>query len=87
MKKLAVVLLGCVLTFGATAGDQPKEADQKWLKAVEKMVAGGERTVTTPKEERVNLLKDWSSKNGYSVKVTKTETGFSVEVSKSIAQK
>jgi hypothetical protein len=87
MKKLAVLLLGTLLTFNLVALGQPKEADQKWLEAVQKMVAKGERKVSTPNEDRANLLKEWGAKNGYSVKVTKAETGYSIEVSKSLAQK
>jgi hypothetical protein len=88
MKKLAAVLLGAFIsvTF-ATLGEPIKEADQKWLDTVEKMAAKGEKRISTPSEVRVNLLKDWGVKRGYSVKATKTETGDSVEVSKSLAQK
>ncbi len=82
MKKLAAVLLGCTLAFTFTAFGQVKDADQKWLAAVEKMVTQGEKKVTTPKEERVKLLKDWSDKKGYTVKVTKTDSGYTVEVNK-----
>jgi hypothetical protein len=51
------------------------------------MVAKGEKTVSTPNADRANLLKEWGGKNGYSVKATKTETGYSIEISKSLAQK
>jgi hypothetical protein len=87
MKKLAVLLLGCVLTFNLTALGESKAADQKWLEAVQKMVAKGDKTVSTPIESRANLLKEWGTKNGYSIKVTKVETGYRLEVSKNLAQK
>jgi len=87
MKKIAVLMLGCLLTFGLTALGEIKDADQKWLEAVQKMVVKGEKKVSTPNEARANLLKEWGPKNGYSVKVTKAETGYSIEVSKSLAQK
>ena len=88
MKKLAALLLGCALTFGfATLAGEVKAADQKWLEAVQKMVTKGEKTVSTPNADRANLLKEWAAKNGYSVKATKTETGYSIEVSKDLAQK
>jgi hypothetical protein len=87
MKKLALLLLGCSLAFSSTALGETKDADQKWLEAVQKMVAKGESKVSTPKEVRANLLKEWGSKHGYSVKTTKTETGYRIEVSKSLAQK
>jgi hypothetical protein len=86
MKKLALLLLGSSLAFNFAALGEPKEADQKWLETVQKMVAKGESKVSTPIEARANLLNEWGSKNGYSVKSTKTETGYRIEVSKSLAQ-
>jgi len=53
MKKLTALLLGGLLMASLTAFAEPSEADQKWLKAVEKMVAKGEKKVTTPVETRV----------------------------------
>ena len=87
MKKLVVLLLGCVLTFNLAALGEPKDADQKWLEAVQKMVAKGDSKVSTPNEARVNLLKEWGGKNGYSVKVVKNQASYSMEVTKSLAQK
>jgi hypothetical protein len=81
MKKLTALLLGCLITCGALAEGAPSEADQKWLQAVEKIIAKGEKQVSTPSESRVTLLKDWAEKKGYSVKVTKVEQNFRVEVS------
>jgi hypothetical protein len=87
MKKLAALFVSCVIMVSFAAPDQPKEADQKWLSAVEKMVANGEKKVSTPNADRVQLLKDWGTKNGYSINVTKTPTGYTVEVSKHVAQR
>jgi hypothetical protein len=88
MKKLALLVLsGVLLSFNFTASAETKEADKKWLNAVEKMVAKGESKVSTPSEERTNLVKTWGKENGYSVKVTKTATGFAIELSKNLAQK
>jgi hypothetical protein len=87
MKKLSLLLLGCALAFNFAALGGTKNADQKWLDAVQKMVAKGESKVSTPNEVRATLLKEWGKKNGYSVKATKTETGYRLEVSKSLAQK
>ena len=72
MNKLAVILLGFCLVFNFTALGDSKEADQKWLEAVQKMVAKGEKKISTPSETRVKLLKDWGTKNGFSVQVVKT---------------
>jgi hypothetical protein len=87
MKKLAVLLLGCSLAFNFAALGETKDADHKWRDAVQKMVAKGENNVSTPSEVRANLLKEWGNKNGDSVKATKTEAGYSIQVSKSLAQK
>ena len=87
MKKLAALLLGCSLTFNFAALGAPQAGDLKWLEAVQKMVAKGESKVSTPSEARANLLKEWAAKQGYSVKATKTATGYSLEVSKNLAQK
>lgn len=92
MKKLPVFLLGALLTTTLALATEPTPADQKWLKAIENMVIKGEKKVTTSKEERVSLVKDWAGKNGYSVKVTKAGNCFSLEFaakepSKNIAQK
>jgi hypothetical protein len=87
MKKFALLLLGCSLAFNFASLGETTEADQKWLEAVQKMVAKGEKRVSTPNEARANLLKEWGSKHGYAVKTTKTESGYSLEVSKSLAQR
>ncbi len=87
MKKIAVLVLGGMLAFNFAAFAAPKEADQKWLQAVEKMVVGGQQKVSTPSEDRMNLLKSWGAEKGYAVKVTKSQTGYTLEVTKSLAQK
>ncbi len=88
MKRLVLLSLsGLLLTFAFNAVADPTAADQKWLDVVQKMVAKGERQVSTPSTDRVNLLKTWGKEHGYSVKVTKTEAGYKIEVSKQLAQK
>ena len=87
MKKLAAILLGCFLAGNFVAVAETKEADQKWLEAVEKMVTQGEKRVSTPNQDRVNLLKQWGDKKGYTVKVTQTDKGYSVEVTPKAASK
>lgn len=87
MKKFAVLLLGVLLMVGYAALGQPTAADQKWLEAVQKMVASGQSKVSTPDENRVNLLKEWGAQNGYGLRVTRTETGYTIELSRDLAQK
>ena len=89
MKKTILLACGCLLGFNlAFAGqiqtDNP--ADAKWLAAVEKKITSGANEVTTPSEPRTQLLKDWAAKNGYSVKITKVESTYSVEFSKLVVK-
>lgn len=87
MKKIVIVALGCLLTFGLAFAAEPSAADQKWLTAVEKMVTDGQTKVSTPSKDRVTLLQDWAGKKGYSVQVAKTETGYQVTLSRTLANK
>lgn len=87
MKKLTAILLGLVFTVTVALAGQATEADQKWLEAVQKMVAKGETKVSTPSETRVNLFKEWGEQHGYTIKVTQTEKSYSLEVSKQLVKK
>jgi hypothetical protein len=87
MKKLTALALGCLLMVNFAAFGEVSSVDQKWLEAVQNMVEKGEKKVTTSKESRVDLVKEWATKQGYSVKVTKVDGSFQVELSKHIAQK
>ena len=86
MKIFTSVILSTVL-FVSLAVAGPSEADQRWLTAVQQKVTAGDTNVTTPSQERVDLLKSWAEKNRYSVTVTKTDSGYRLSVSKNIAQK
>jgi hypothetical protein len=85
MRLFPVLLLGGSLICNFTALAETNPSDQKWLEVVEKKVAKGEHKVTTHSEERVNLLKAWGKENGYSVHVTKTESGYTIEITKGLA--
>ena len=88
MKRIVVLALAGVLaTFCFAALAETKPTDQKWLEAVQEMVTKGQSKVSTPSEERVNLLKAWGKDHGYIVKVTKTDAGYKIEVTKELAQK
>lgn len=80
MKKLSSFLFAFFVISGLAFAESPSPADQKWLQAVEKMVAKGEKKVSTPNSDRVALLKEWAVKHGYQAKVTKTETGFAIQL-------
>ncbi|MEK7780394.1 MAG: hypothetical protein AAB370_02700 [Verrucomicrobiota bacterium] len=87
MKKLLALTSVCMLITSIALAGQPNEADQKWLQVVEKKINAGQTQISTPAQERVELLKQWAASNGYSAQVTQTSTSYRVELSKSIAQK
>jgi hypothetical protein len=87
MKRIIAIACGSLLILGSTLAGELNQVDQKWLTAIEKKVAQGDTKISTPSEERVNLLKDWAGKNGYSATVTKNEGSYRVELSKSLANK
>ncbi|HSU52813.1 MAG TPA: hypothetical protein VLT36_01995 [Candidatus Dormibacteraeota bacterium] len=81
MKKLAL-LISSIVVSSLLASAEPSETDQKWLKAVQTMVAKGETKVSTASEDRLNLFKEWANSNGYSLKIAKAENSFTIEVSR-----
>lgn len=86
MKKIAALILSSLFAVSVLMANEPNEADQKWLAAVTKMVAEGKTEVSTPSETRVALLKEWASKNGYTVNVKKTDNSYRLELSKEVAK-
>ena len=86
MKKLPALVLCCLFTVTCAFGED-KAADQKWLTAVEKKVTQGDRRISTTDQGRVDLLKKWGNEKGYTVKVTKTEDGYSLVVTVNPASK
>lgn len=88
MKKwFKVLMVSCLMTSGVAFGEETKAADQKWLEVVKSMVSEGQSVVSTPSETRVNLLKDWSKKNGFAANITKEQAGYRIEITKGFAQK
>jgi len=87
MKRIiAIACVGMWSISSALAGE-PSQNDQKWLTAIEKKITQGDTKVSTPSEERVNLLKEWAGKNGYSATVTKSDATYRIELSKGLAKK
>ncbi len=86
MKKHLLTIAGILLVACTMVAAEPSAADQKWLAAVQKMTETGQAKVSTPSEERVKLLKDWAGKNGFSVEVVKTESGFTIGLTRSMAK-
>ncbi len=86
MKKIALVMLGCLVLNVSSALAEPTAADQKWLGAVQKMVDAGKNKVSTPSQDRVELLKKWAGPKGITVTVSKTEAGYQLELSKNLAK-
>ena len=80
MKTLQAIILGTLVAGSALAAEKPSDADQKWSAAVEKMIAAGPTTVSTPSEKRVQIVKDLAQKAGRKTEVAKVEKGFRVKV-------
>ena len=86
MKKIALVMAGCLLLAGISALANPSEADQKWLGVVQKMVEKGKNKISTPSQARVDLVKKWAAAHSLNVAVSKTEAGYQLELSKNLAK-
>lgn len=80
MKTLHALLLGLALTGTAFAGPSLDEADQKWSAVVEKMIAAGNTTITTPLEKRVEIAKQLAEKAGRKAEVAKVDGAFRITV-------
>lgn len=79
MKKLITLISACLLTGISYAGELSK-ADQKWSEAVQKMIAAGAATISTPVESRAKLAKELADKRGRESKVEKTDKGYRIVV-------
>jgi hypothetical protein len=86
MKKTIVAIVGLILIACNVVLADSSTADQKWLGAVQKMVQQGQTKVSTPSDGRVKLIQDWAQKNSYSVTVTKSDTSFQLEITRSVAK-
>ena len=87
MKKSIALLMGLSLVVCFTAAAEPSVADQKWLEVAQKIITKGETRISTPSQVRVTLLKEWAAKKGWAIEVTKTESGYRLERSRSIVQR
>lgn len=87
MKKLIALTTTLLLTASIASAESPTEGDQKWLQVVEKKITESQPRISTPSEARLALLKDWASTKGYTLNVTKSESNYRVEVTRSFAQK
>lgn len=86
MKKIILAIVGILLVACTIATAEPSAADQKWLATVQKMTETGQAKVSTTSETRVQLLKDWAGKNGFTVEVVKTEAGFTLGVTRNVVK-
>ena len=86
MKKTILAAASLLLIAGNIAIAEPTAADQKWLTVVQKMVEQGKTQFSTTSQDRVELAKNWAQKNSYSVVIKKTDAGFKLEFSRSVAK-
>jgi hypothetical protein len=82
IKRITIAAIGFLLALNVALAGEPSPSDQKWLTAIEKMVTEGKNTVSTPNKDRIELLKDWAKKKGYSVEVAKNDQGFRATLTK-----
>jgi hypothetical protein len=87
MSKVVAVVVGCLLVVGSSAMGAPNAADQKWLDTVQKMVENGQARISTPSQERVDLLKKWAIEKGYTLEVVKFEAGYRIGLTKTARSK
>jgi len=81
MKLIKTLIAACLLTaFSGIAGEL-SDADQKWSKAVERMISHGSTTISTPQENRVRIAKKLAAKFGRETKVEKTKKSYKIIVS------
>jgi rRNA maturation endonuclease Nob1 len=80
MKKLHPLLLGLALVTPAIAGETLNDADQKWSAAIEKIIAAGNTTISTPSEKRVQIAKEVAEKAGRKIEVSKSENSYRIKV-------
>ena len=77
MKTIKWFIVACLLATAAYAEDL-SEADKKWVQVVDKMIAEGATTISTPAENRVKLAKDLAAKHGRDCQVEKTDSGYKI---------
>lgn len=80
MKKLHLLLLGFTLVVPAFASETASDADKKWTDAVEKMIAAGSTTISTPVEKRVEIARQLAEKAGRKVEVVRTEKSYRITI-------
>ena len=79
MKAYKVLLVGGLLT-AFTCAAEISDADRKWGEAVQKMIAAGPATLSTPSESRVELAKSLAKKAGRKCEVERVATGYRIVV-------
>lgn len=80
MKKLHLFLLGFALVVPAFAAETVSDADKKWSDAVEKMIAAGSTTISTPVEKRVAIARQLAEKAGRKVEVVQIDKSYRITV-------
>ena len=80
MKTIAKWFVAVTVMTSIVYGGELTEADKKWGGAVEKMIAEGATTISTPVESRAKLAKEIAAKQGRQSQIEKTSTGFKVTV-------
>ena len=85
MKKLKHLLLVGLAALPLVATAEVTDADRKWASVVEKAIADGQRSFSTPNEARAQLARQTAVKLGFKCEVAKNDDGFRIVVTQAVA--
>jgi hypothetical protein len=80
MKTIILTMLMGLLAAATLTAEDLSQTDLKWKAAVEKKIAAGPTTISTPQETRAKLVQDLAKKAGRKSELVKTERGYQVKV-------
>jgi len=80
MKAIVLTLLISFLAGVSAIAEDISQADAKWKAAVEKKIAAGPTTISTPQESRAKLVQDLAKQAGRKSELVKTGNSYQVKV-------
>ena len=79
MKLFTSLMVGCLLA-AFTCAAETTDADKKWSEAVQKIIAAGPTTLSTPSASRAELAKSLAEKAGRKCEVERVAAGYKIVV-------
>ena len=80
MKAIVLTIVMGMLACASLSADEISQADIKWKAAVEKKIAAGPTTISTPVEARAKIVQDLAKQAGKKSELVKTDRGYQVKV-------